>query len=249
MGATSTPRKVQAVSESPSDPIPPGGIGDEPGLDWLSDGAAAEDGLDPALWPTEPVEMDPLPGFTLDDDSVLVPIPSPAMEGEAGAGGGVGQPTGPRRGRRLRLSLGKAIAGASALGAAALTAAVVYGGVGVPPPGGSDAAHQPPPELATTSPPIVPVDTSWTERVDRLMTATRERERRQTVARRRAQVRLANRQAPSTPSPPTPSSAPAEVAVTSAPATSAEIATDPWASVPPAVREFEPGPWNQGGSS
>jgi hypothetical protein len=195
--------------------------------------------------------MDPLPGFTLDEESVLVPLPSAASQDEPvggtpnGAGGMGRSPTG----RRVRLSLGAARAGAgvSILGAVVLTAGVVSGGIGLPalldsgttPEARSPAASAATPELA--------VDTTWVARLGESVKVAQVRHRRHSAAIAKRSKQRAAARSERKPSPPAP--APVVTQVSNPPEPVRAAPVDPWAGVPGAVREFEPGPWNNGGAT
>jgi hypothetical protein len=237
------------VSDAPTDPT----RSDDDsalGLGWLFDAPAPdEEQGNSAIWPTEPVDMLPLPGFTLDDDSVLVPLPS-----AAGGDGPEAEPPGfgsyaPRaRDGRIRVALrSRAGAGAGVLGGMILVAVTTVA-IGLPGSGGTDeggrASSSP-----TNGPPALAVDTSWTADLEHAVKVSQRRqqlldaaERRSAARRTEAREKRRQKAAAST-------SSPAPTSVSSPAVQAARPPSDPWASVPGPVREFEPGPWNNGGAT
>ena len=239
------------MSDAPIDSAPHEDEG--PGLDWLLDELPTDKPGDPALWPAGAVEMVALPGFTLDEESVLVPLPSAAADGEAAAGEPIGSGEKSIRPapRRVRLWLGaRAGAGVGILGAVVLTTAAGFGGIGLPTSGGSRGGHQAAAPEAVVRAPVVMLDTTWVDRLDRSVRASQVRAHREAAAltqkRRKARAAAAERRRErNARTPPA-----AEVRQVSNPPVTVHTApADPWAAVPPAVREFEPGPWNLGGSA
>jgi hypothetical protein len=221
-----------------------------PDLAWLSDGPVTSEDFNSAIWPTEAVDMVPLPGFTLDDDSVLVPLPSVGGDDAPADGAPIGAAPTPNRpsGRRVRLSLGaRAAAGAGVLGALILTVVTVSGGIGLPPAGDSGGLQEASAPTAAPTTPSTEIDAAWIATLDRSLKASQLRARREASAlalkKKRAEARQRVRE-------PAAARTPAETRqVSSPPAPVREAPSDPWAAVPPAVREFEPGPWNLGGAS
>lgn len=238
------------MSDAPLDPSIPDDDR-RPDLAWLSDGPVASEGSNSAIWPTEAVDMVPLPGFTLDDDSVLVPLPSVGGDDAPLDGAPIGAAPTPSRpsGRRVRLSLGaRAGAGAGVLGAVILTVVTVSGGIGLPPAGDSGRLQEASAPAAASATPSAKIDAAWIARLDRSVKASQLQARREAAALEQKKKRAAARQRERERAARTP--APAETRqVSSLAATARGAPADPWAAVPPAVREFEPGPWNLGGSS
>ncbi|MGE0029453.1 MAG: hypothetical protein AB7U07_20400 [Thermoleophilia bacterium] len=237
------------MSDVPTDPAPPD---DESalGLGWLfDDGEPGEEDGNSAIWPTEAVDMLPLPGFTLDEDSVLVPLP-PAENDQAPETERprIGVDASRAPGGRIRVALrSRAGAGAGVLGGMIIVAAATAG-IGLP--GGGDTDGGTPAPSAADAPALV-VDTSWTADVAHTVKAAERRRQRlldaaeTRTAARRAETRKKRSQRSAAHN--TPSPAPAPVAST--PVETASPPSDPWAGVPGSVREFEPGPWNNGGAT
>ncbi|MGD9531543.1 MAG: hypothetical protein AB7I38_12335 [Dehalococcoidia bacterium] len=237
------------MSDAPTDPTP---AGDDTalGLGWLFDAPAPdEEQGNSAIWPTEPVDMLPLPGFTLDDESVLVPLPSVADNDEPETEPPGSGSDAPRvRGGRIRVALrSRAGAGAGVVGSMILVSVTAVA-IGLPGGGGTDEgglASSPP----SDGPPALAVDTSWTADLAHAVKVSQRRQQLRIAAERRSAARRAETRekrrgeaAARTPSPaPTPVSSPAVRA--------ASPPSDPWADVPGPVREFEPGPWNNGGAT
>lgn len=241
------------MSDASNDPSLHGDADSGPSLDWLSDGPTAHGEANPAIWPTEAVEMTSLPGFTLDDESLLVPLPSAASHDEPveGVSIGTGPSTSRPSGRRVRLSLGAragTAAGAGTLGAVLLTAAVVSGSIGLPAAGDSGRPREASAPTTAPATPTAEIDAAWVARLDKSVRASQLRARREAAALEQKKKRAAAGQRLRERGARTP--APAETRQVSSPSATVRSApADPWAAVPPAVREFEPGPWNLGGAS
>jgi len=244
--------EVLLVSDAPIEPSRHEDEGPGPDLDWLSDGPRPDAPTGPALWPTPAQEMDSLPGFTLDDDSVLVPLTplasndGPLDEGSDEAGAAAGRPSG----RRIRLTRpgARTTAAAGIVGGVVLTVAVLSGGIGLPVASGPGPTREAPAPAASAATPTVDVDAGRAARPDRSAKAAQDRARRQAVALKRQKRRAATRREEEQRAP---APAPVETQQVSDPPAPVQSAppADPWAGVPGAVREFEPGPWNLGGAS
>ncbi|WP_217914791.1 hypothetical protein [Miltoncostaea marina] len=238
------------MSDAPTDPAP---IDDESalGLGWLFDapGPDEEQG-NPAIWPTGAVDMLPLPGFALDEDSVLVPLPSAAGDEEPEPERpGLAVDASRAPGGRIRLALrSRAGAGAGVLGSMILVAAAAAVGIGLPSGGGADGG-QPATSAPRDRPPALAVDTSWTADLEHAVKVSQRRQERQDAARRRSTARRDDAREKHRQEAPARASAPAPTPVSSSTVRAASPTTDPWAGVPGAVREFEPGPWNDGGTT
>jgi len=238
------------VSDAPTDPAP---SDDESalGLGWLFDaqGPDEEDG-NSAIWPTEAVDMLPLPGFTLDEDSVLVPLPSAAddqgLEAESPK---VGPNASRAHGQRIRVALrSRAGAGAGVLGSMILVAAAAAVGIGLPSGGGTDGGPPPAPSVAD-GPSTPVVDTSWSADLEHAVKIAQRRQQLLDVAERRSAARRAEAREKRRQKAAARTSSPAPTPVSSPAVQTASPPSDPWASVPGPVREFEPGPWNNGGAT
>ncbi len=238
--------RSRPVSDAPTDPAP---SEDESalGLGWLFDETAPgdEEEGNSAIWPTEPVDMLPLPGFTLDEDSVLTPLPSAPADEDAEAEPLRLGSNAPRvRGGRLRVALrSRAGAGAGVLGSMLLVT-VAAAGIGLP--GGGSDEERPTPSPSRDAPPTVALDTSWTADLVRTVKVA---ERRQQLAERRSAARRAEARERSRQEAAARATSPTPTAVSSPAAETASPPADPWAGVPGPVREFEPGPWNDGGAT
>lgn len=228
-----------------------------PDLAWLSDEpppAAAPN--DPARWPTAAQEMEGLPGFILDDDRELVPVggagadPPPVQDVADGLARASGQRV------RLAFTWGRATAVAGVVAGMLVTTAVVYGELGLQPRDGSG-SNEPPAASAPTPATPGAVDTEaiarlndairTAQRRDRRIAAVRREKRRAASAKR--EERRPARSAPAQTAQPVAETASPPVAASPPPVAAPTPVADPWADVPGAVREFEPGPWNLGGSA
>jgi len=237
------------VSDVPTDPAP---SDDESalGLGWLFDAPEPdEEDSNSAIWPTEAVDMLPLPGFTLDEDSVLVPLPSAAddqgLEAEPSK---VGPNASRARGQRIRVALrSRAGAGAGVLGSMILVAAAAVG-IGLPSGGGTDGGR-PAASPAADGPSAPVVDTSWTASLEHAVKVAQRRQQLLDAAERRSAARRAEAREKRRQEAAARTSSPAPTPVSSPTVQTATPPSDPWASVPGPVREFEPGPWNNGGAA
>jgi hypothetical protein len=237
------------VSDVPTDPTP----ADEDsalGLGWLFDAPAPdEEQGNSAIWPTEPVDMLPLPGFTLDDDSVLVPLPSVAGndEPETEPPGSGSNPPRARDGRIRAALRSRTGAGAGVVGSMILVAVTAVA-IGLPGGGGSDEGGLAP-SSPTDGPPALAVDTRWTADLAHAVKVSQRRQQLRNAAERRAAARRAEARKKSRQEAAARTHSPAPTPVSSPAVQAASPPSDPWADVPGPVREFEPGPWNNGGAT